>query len=134
MTILPKAIYRFNEMLSKSQQNTSQTIKEEYSTSHGKAKKPRIAKTILYNKRTSGGITIPDFKHHYRATELKTVWHCIRTDRRTNGTESKTQILIHTPLNIWFSRKKQKIRNRKKTAYLTNGAGITGYQHVEEWK
>jgi hypothetical protein len=33
----------------------------------GKQKNSKIAKTILYRKRTSGNITIPDPKLHYRA-------------------------------------------------------------------
>ena len=38
-------------------------------------KKPRIGKTLLKDKRTSSGITMPNLKLYYRAIVIKTAWN-----------------------------------------------------------
>jgi hypothetical protein len=43
---------------SKFQLNSSPSFTEEFANLFGITKKPRIAKNILYNKRTSGGIAL----------------------------------------------------------------------------
>ena len=73
---------------SKSQHQSSQTWKEQVSTSYGK--KSRIAKKFSAMKKSSRGITIPDLKLYYKAIVINTTQYWYR-DRLINGIESKNQ-------------------------------------------
>jgi hypothetical protein len=62
-----------------------------------KSKKPRIARTILHNKRTSRGKSIPDFKLYYKAIVIKTTWY----------------LFIARQVNLW-----NRIKDRSKPTHL----------------
>ena len=75
MTILPKAIYRFNAIPNKLPMEFFTELEQKNFEIHMETQKTVNSQSKLRKKNRAGGIRLLDFRLYHKATVIKTVWY-----------------------------------------------------------
>ena len=92
MTILPKAIYRFNALSIKPMAFLTE-LEQKFLQFVGKFKRPQTSKAILRKKNGTGGISFPDFKLYHNIKLLAQKQKCkpMEQERKPRDKPTNTQ-------------------------------------------